>query len=172
MPSTSAAYTTGDPDPDGASWDCATIRAEPKPNAHMPASLRARGAVMEGRATRTAGKMFMQTYYKPSDHGSDVAMWARTCFGMSSRHEISEPSHHASCSQWRPIAISWACATEDFVNLTMPFTLPDLAQLQQEWWTGANRNAPRSPHADLSIRPGTTATRNLLAQTVVFERTP
>src|SRR5450759_993578 len=43
MPSTSAAYTTGAPDPEGASWDCAAISAEPRPNANMKTNLRARG---------------------------------------------------------------------------------------------------------------------------------
>src|SRR4030095_16405477 len=43
MPSTSAAYTTGAPAPEGASRDCAAISAEPRPNANRLASLRARG---------------------------------------------------------------------------------------------------------------------------------
>src|ERR1700687_863125 len=48
MLSTSAAYTTGAPEPEGAPRDCATISAGPRPNANTPASLRAKEAVMEG----------------------------------------------------------------------------------------------------------------------------
>src|ERR1700704_1834984 len=42
IPSTSAAYTTGAPDSEGA-WDCATVSAEPRPNAIRRTNLRARG---------------------------------------------------------------------------------------------------------------------------------
>ena len=50
------------------------------------------------------------------------------------------------------------------------FTLPDLARLQQEWWTNADPNtaAPSYSHSWTLARR--TARPNLLAQTVVFER--
>ena len=50
------------------------------------------------------------------------------------------------------------------------FTLPELARLSQEWWTDADPSTPRARHSDAWILASRTATPNLLAQTVVFER--
>lgn len=49
------------------------------------------------------------------------------------------------------------------------FTLPDLARLQQEWWTNADPTA-RPCYSDSWILASRTAKPNMLAQTVVFER--
>src|SRR5437879_3523472 len=49
------------------------------------------------------------------------------------------------------------------------FTLPDLARFQ-EWWTNADPNTDRPSHSDSWMLASRTATPNLLAQTVVFER--
>ena len=50
------------------------------------------------------------------------------------------------------------------------FTLPDLARLHQEWWTNAGPNTDRPSYSDSWMLASRTATPNLLAQTVVFER--
>src|SRR4030081_2707347 len=50
------------------------------------------------------------------------------------------------------------------------FTLPDLARLNQEWWTNGDPNADPPSHRDSWILASRTAKANLLAQTVVFER--
>jgi hypothetical protein len=50
------------------------------------------------------------------------------------------------------------------------FSLPDGARLHQEWWTRANPE--QSSHADAWILASRTATPNLLARTVMFDRTP
>ena len=49
------------------------------------------------------------------------------------------------------------------------FTLPDPARVQKEWWTGAD-GAPAAAHSSSWTLARRTASPNLLAQTVVFER--
>ena len=51
------------------------------------------------------------------------------------------------------------------------FTLPDLARLQQEWWTNADPNAASPGYSQSWMLTSRTARPNLLAQTVIFERT-
>jgi hypothetical protein len=48
--------------------------------------------------------------------------------------------------------------------------LPDSARAQREWWTSTDGNADKSSCADAWILAGRTATPNLLARTVTFER--
>jgi len=52
------------------------------------------------------------------------------------------------------------------------FTLPDVARLQQEWWSSADADADRTPSAQSRswTQASRTAKPNLLAQIVVFER--
>jgi hypothetical protein len=50
------------------------------------------------------------------------------------------------------------------------FALPGPARIQREWWGGANAVADRSAQSDAWTRAGRTATVNLLAQCVTFER--
>lgn len=51
------------------------------------------------------------------------------------------------------------------------FVLPDQARLQQEWWTDARTNVAGSNYSDSWILASRTAVPNLMAQTVMFERT-
>jgi hypothetical protein len=48
--------------------------------------------------------------------------------------------------------------------------LPDSAHSQQEWWTNTKSGADKSSCADAWILAGRTAQPNLMARTVVFER--
>lgn len=48
--------------------------------------------------------------------------------------------------------------------------LPDLARAQREWWASAGDDGTPSPQSLSWTEAGRTATPNLLAQTVVFER--
>jgi hypothetical protein len=48
--------------------------------------------------------------------------------------------------------------------------LPDSAHSQQEWWTNTKSGADKSSCADAWILAGRTAQANLMARTVVFER--
>jgi hypothetical protein len=48
--------------------------------------------------------------------------------------------------------------------------LPDSARVQHEWWTSPDRDADKSSYSDAWILAGRTATPNLLARTVAFER--
>jgi hypothetical protein len=50
------------------------------------------------------------------------------------------------------------------------FSLPESARTQREWWTGLP--VPRDVHAHAWSVAGRTATPNLSAQTVAFERVP
>ena len=50
------------------------------------------------------------------------------------------------------------------------FVLPEQARLQQEWWTNAQKNPAAPSYSDSWILARRTATPNLVAQIVVFER--
>jgi hypothetical protein len=50
------------------------------------------------------------------------------------------------------------------------FALPDQARQHQEWWTGAEINVAGRGYSDSWILASRTATPNMLAQTVAFER--
>jgi hypothetical protein len=50
------------------------------------------------------------------------------------------------------------------------FLLPEQARLHQEWWTEAEKNTAGPNYSDSWILAGRTATPNLIAQTVIFER--
>ena len=48
--------------------------------------------------------------------------------------------------------------------------LPDSARVQHEWWTSTDKDVGKSSCSDAWILAGRTATPNLLARTVAFER--
>jgi hypothetical protein len=50
------------------------------------------------------------------------------------------------------------------------FTLPDLARLRLDWWAGAAADSTPSAQSRSWTEASRSATPNLLAQTVVFER--
>jgi hypothetical protein len=50
------------------------------------------------------------------------------------------------------------------------FALPDPARLQREWWGSADSMAPRSAQSDSWTLASRTATVNMVAQNVVFDR--
>ena len=50
------------------------------------------------------------------------------------------------------------------------FTLPDPARTDKEWWTISDMNVAEARCSDAWTLAGRTATPNLSAQTVVFER--
>jgi hypothetical protein len=50
------------------------------------------------------------------------------------------------------------------------FSLPDLARLQSSWWNGGEVAGAQSPQSLAWTLAGRTATVNLPAQSVVFER--
>jgi hypothetical protein len=52
------------------------------------------------------------------------------------------------------------------------FRLPDIARLHREWWADADANSTPSAQARSWTQASRTATPNLLAQTVMFERAP
>jgi hypothetical protein len=50
------------------------------------------------------------------------------------------------------------------------FALPDLARLKQEWWATANADSAPSAQSRSWTQASRSATPNLVARTVVFER--
>ena len=50
------------------------------------------------------------------------------------------------------------------------FTLPDAARVDQEWWANNDQNDTSQPQSRSWTLASRTATPNLHAQTVVFER--
>ena len=58
--------------------------------------------------------------------------------------------------------------TFEQVESLLGFALPELARSQRDWWTAAASSHDRHPHAWMAA--GRTATPNLLARTVAFER--
>jgi hypothetical protein len=50
------------------------------------------------------------------------------------------------------------------------FALPAEAHVRTEWWLGGGRDGAPSPHRDAWTRANRTATPNLFARTVRFER--
>jgi hypothetical protein len=52
------------------------------------------------------------------------------------------------------------------------FALPQLAHTYHAWWTLGSTNVKGPQHSDAWTLAGRTATPNLQAKTVVFERTP
>jgi hypothetical protein len=60
--------------------------------------------------------------------------------------------------------------TFEQMEALLGFTLPEAAHMERDWWTGAAlRTAPHSEAWTVARR---TATPNLLARTVAFERLP
>jgi len=60
--------------------------------------------------------------------------------------------------------------TFEQIESLLGFALPDEARHDQRWWTNAEGAA--AGHSDAWILASRTATPNLLAQTVAFERAP
>ena len=58
--------------------------------------------------------------------------------------------------------------TFEQVESLLGFSLPEPARSQRDWWTAAASNLDRHPQAWMAA--GRTATPNLLARTVAFER--
>jgi hypothetical protein len=56
------------------------------------------------------------------------------------------------------------------IESLLGFTLPDLARVRREWWTSADPDAAPPGYSDAWIFASRTASPNLLARTVVFER--
>jgi hypothetical protein len=58
------------------------------------------------------------------------------------------------------------------IESLLGFALPDEARLNQQWWTNAEVTAAGANYSDSWVLASRTATPNLRAQTVVFERVP
>src|SRR3982751_489831 len=56
------------------------------------------------------------------------------------------------------------------IESLLGFALPDQARVDEEWWTNAEVSTAGTNYSDCWIWASRTATPNLLAQTVAFER--
>ena len=63
-----------------------------------------------------------------------------------------------------------AVLTFEQIESLIGFSLPDQARTHDEWWAGDETDAVASPHADAWRLAGRTATPNLRARTVAFDR--
>jgi hypothetical protein len=62
--------------------------------------------------------------------------------------------------------------TFEQIESLLGFALPDQARLNQQWWTHPEVTAAGTNYSDSWVLARRTATPNLLAQTVAFERAP
>jgi hypothetical protein len=58
------------------------------------------------------------------------------------------------------------------IESLLGFPLSDVARVDKAWWSNDEPDDPRQAHSLAWIRASRTATVNLGAQTVLFERTP
>jgi len=58
------------------------------------------------------------------------------------------------------------------IESLLGFTLPDLARLRRDWWATPAADAVPSSQSRSWVQASRTATPNLRAQSVVFERVP
>lgn len=65
-----------------------------------------------------------------------------------------------------------AVLTFEQIESLLGFALPDGARTHDEWWAGRGADAGASGHADAWKLAGRTATPNLQARVVAFERVP
>lgn len=63
-----------------------------------------------------------------------------------------------------------AVLTFEQIESLLGFALPDVARTHGDWWVGGGTDAVTSAHADAWRLAGRTATPNLLACTVAFNR--
>jgi len=76
------------------------------------------------------------------------------------------PLHEYLANRFADIVVLTFAQIEDLVG----GALPDTARLRHEWWTGTGSAADKSSFSEAWILAGRTASPNLLARTVAFER--
>jgi hypothetical protein len=101
----------------------------------------------------------------------------RTVVATSRARPESVPEGHGNAGEYQLLYKYLRDRYADRVVLTfaeiedlLGFSLPASARLQQEWWSGADAVARRSAQADSWTLASRTATVNLSAQSVLFER--
>ena len=90
---------------------------------------------------------------------------------MTPRRVAKVPSKYASlhdylANRYADTVVLTFAQLEDLLGCA----LPDTARVQHEWWTSTDNTADKSSCSDAWILAGRTATPNLLARTVTFER--
>ena len=103
--------------------------------------------------------------------GSTAAIEARPDVDAAKRHGAKKAGKYRFLYEYlehryaNTVVLTFA-QIEDLLG----FTLPDLARTHQEWWTVAEIATAEARCSDAWILASRTATPNLMAQTVVFER--
>ena len=77
------------------------------------------------------------------------------------------PLHKYLAERYADIVVLTFAQVEDLIG----FTLPNDARAEPDWWAEGDASAPRSPQARAWTLADRTATANLAARTVRFERT-
>ena len=104
-------------------------------------------------------------------HGSPAHRQAEAATEAAQRHGCAMSGEHSMLykypeNRYANTVILTFAEIEDILG----FALPDPARVSREWWTNADSNAPETGYAQSWIQAHRTATPNLQAQTVVFER--
>jgi hypothetical protein len=76
------------------------------------------------------------------------------------------PLHEYLANRFADMVVLTFGQIEDLVGSA----LPDIARVQHEWWTSTGSAADKSSFSEAWILAGRTASPNLLARTVAFER--
>ena len=92
-----------------------------------------------------------------------LGMALRRAIKVSGKHA---PLHEYLANRFADIVVLTFGQIEDLLGSA----LPDTARARHEWWTSTDSAADKSSFSDAWILAGRTATPNLLARTVAFER--
>jgi hypothetical protein len=93
--------------------------------------------------------------------GPELAIWR----GPAATGKYVALYNYLDCRYATTVVLTFA-EIEDLLG----FALPDLARAQREWWTNPAPGAAASTYSESWTLASRTATPNLLARTVVFER--
>jgi hypothetical protein len=104
-------------------------------------------------------------------HGSMANRQAEAATEAAQRHGCAMSGKHSLLykyleNRYANVVVLTFAEIEDILG----FALPELARASREWWTNADADAREPGYAQSWIRAHRTATPNLLAKTVVFER--
>ena len=78
------------------------------------------------------------------------------------------PLHKYLAERYADVVVLTFAQMEDLLG----YTLPESARVQPEWWAEDDTARPRSAQARAWTLAARTAKPNLVARTVMFERTP
>lgn len=102
-------------------------------------------------------------------HAAPVAERPTAVFQMEPRHPRVPAEYLSLYTYLEHRYASIVVLTFEQIEALLGFALPTSARSEREWWTGA---AVQTHHSAAWMGAGRTATPNLSARTVTFERSP